>query len=143
MICHLVPFCSARDSYTCRFCFHVFSELEDKNRYKGGPARSAAKQGPARRLTMDHDVPWCAGGPTTFENVFCACEPCNQSKDLFWWDDLVPLNRAPPTTTFPFIRPTIPKHHWLTMNRRVRVLWGYLISIPGGDGLRALCVNCC
>lgn len=106
-----MPFCWDRDRYTCQFCFYEFPELEDQNE-----DNDMQQQGPARRLTVDHDVPWCAGGPTIFENLFCACEPCNHRKDMFWWDDLVPLNRDPPTTTFPFTRPTAPKRLWLTMN---------------------------
>ena len=49
----------ARDGHRCQYCGVVKS---------------------ARELNVDHVVPVCAGGPSTWENVVCCCVPCNRRK---------------------------------------------------------------
>jgi len=49
----------ARDGLECQYC---------------------AKQVCAREATIDHVVPRSQGGKTTWENVVCACAPCNRKK---------------------------------------------------------------
>lgn len=46
----------ARDDYTCQYC------------------------GDKRNLTIDHVFPRHRGGETTWENVVCACQKCNNKK---------------------------------------------------------------
>ncbi|MHB9033538.1 MAG: HNH endonuclease [Anaerolineae bacterium] len=48
-----------RDNYTCQYC-------------GAQPAKS--------NLTIDHIVPRVRHGATSWENVVCACKPCNQRK---------------------------------------------------------------
>lgn len=48
-----------RDNYTCQYCGAQPSKAE---------------------LTIDHVWPKVRGGPTTWENVVCACKPCNLRK---------------------------------------------------------------
>lgn len=49
----------ARDGHRCQYCGDVK---------------------PARELNVDHVVPVCKGGPSTWENVVCCCVPCNRRK---------------------------------------------------------------
>ena len=49
----------ARDSHLCQYCGRHF---------------------PAHLLSIDHVVPRSRGGETTWENVVCACLPCNVKK---------------------------------------------------------------
>jgi 5-methylcytosine-specific restriction endonuclease McrA len=48
-----------RDDYTCQYC-------------GAQPAKA--------ELTIDHVLPKVRGGETTWENVVCACKPCNLRK---------------------------------------------------------------
>lgn len=48
-----------RDNYTCQYC---------------------GAQPPKADLTIDHVIPRVRGGATTWENVVCACKPCNLRK---------------------------------------------------------------
>jgi 5-methylcytosine-specific restriction endonuclease McrA len=48
-----------RDNYTCQYC-------------GAQPAKS--------NLTIDHVIPRVRKGATNWENVVCACKPCNQHK---------------------------------------------------------------
>lgn len=49
----------ARDGNRCQYCGHLFVTSE---------------------LSIDHVVPSCRGGETTWENVVCACVKCNVRK---------------------------------------------------------------
>lgn len=49
-----------RDNYTCQYC-----GVKDKR----------------VKLTIDHVLPECRGGRTTWQNTVTACEPCNADKD--------------------------------------------------------------
>jgi len=57
----------ARDRYTCQYCGSPW------------PATGGAQPG-KRHLTVDHVLPRCRGGQTTWDNVVAACEPCNRRK---------------------------------------------------------------
>jgi hypothetical protein len=47
-------------------------------------------------LTLDHVVPRCRGGKTTWENVVLACVPCNHRKDnRLTWEAGMKLRREP------------------------------------------------
>lgn len=48
-----------RDADTCQYCCHRF---------------------PRSELSLDHVVPRCRGGKTTWENVVCSCIDCNRRK---------------------------------------------------------------
>ncbi len=48
-----------RDNYTCQYCGATPSRKE---------------------LTIDHVVPRVLGGTTTWDNLVCACKPCNLKK---------------------------------------------------------------
>lgn len=48
-----------RDAHRCQYCGNEF---------------------PARALTLDHVVPRCEGGETSWTNVVTACGPCNRRK---------------------------------------------------------------
>lgn len=48
-----------RDRNRCQYCGHVFSQAE---------------------LNLDHVVPMSRGGLSSWENVVCACIPCNSRK---------------------------------------------------------------
>ena len=48
-----------RDLYTCQYCFDVFDKKD---------------------LTLDHVVPRCKKGGTTWNNVVTACKTCNIQK---------------------------------------------------------------
>jgi 5-methylcytosine-specific restriction endonuclease McrA len=48
-----------RDNSRCQYCLEKF---------------------PASRLTYDHVFPRSRGGETSWENVVCACRPCNMRK---------------------------------------------------------------
>lgn len=48
-----------RDGCTCQYCGRRFARSE---------------------LNLDHVVPRCRGGRTTWENVVCSCIPCNRRK---------------------------------------------------------------
>jgi 5-methylcytosine-specific restriction endonuclease McrA len=49
-----------RDRFTCQYC-----------------GRSL----PPADLTLDHVLPRCRGGKTTWENIVAACKPCNHRKN--------------------------------------------------------------
>ncbi|MHC5020864.1 MAG: HNH endonuclease [Planctomycetota bacterium] len=49
----------ARDANQCQYC---------------------SKRLPTSELTLDHVVPRSQGGPTSWENLVCACVPCNTRK---------------------------------------------------------------
>ncbi|HZI10652.1 MAG TPA: HNH endonuclease [Myxococcus sp.] len=49
----------ARDADTCQYC---------------------GKSLPRTELNLDHVLPRCEGGKTTWENVVCSCVPCNLKK---------------------------------------------------------------
>jgi len=49
----------ARDGHCCQYCGGRF---------------------PAHQLSLDHVIPRSLGGPTTWENVVCACMKCNTKK---------------------------------------------------------------
>jgi 5-methylcytosine-specific restriction endonuclease McrA len=54
-----------------------------------------------RFLTVDHVVPRSRGGPSTFENLVCACQPCNTRKK----------NRTPGEANMKLLRaPYVPKY---------------------------------
>jgi len=46
----------ARDRWTCQYC------------------------GSRSTLTVDHVIPRCKGGPSTWDNIVAACAPCNRRK---------------------------------------------------------------
>lgn len=48
-----------RDDYRCQYCGRVL---------------------PSRELTLDHVVPRCQGGQSSWTNVVAACVPCNRRK---------------------------------------------------------------
>lgn len=48
-----------RDLYTCQYCFDIFEKKD---------------------LTMDHVVPRCRKGGSTWDNVVTACKTCNLQK---------------------------------------------------------------
>lgn len=67
-----------RDNYTCQYC-----NCEDPS-----------------MLTLDHVVPQSRGGKNTWENLVCACRPCNFKKG----------NRTPEEADMPLKRrPTEPR----------------------------------
>jgi len=49
-----------RDKHTCQYCGRML---------------------PSADLTLDHVLPRCRGGKTTWENVVAACKPCNHRKN--------------------------------------------------------------
>ena len=49
-----------RDLHMCQYCLVKFSEQE---------------------LTLDHIIPRCQKGPTSWENLVACCKPCNSRKD--------------------------------------------------------------
>jgi 5-methylcytosine-specific restriction endonuclease McrA len=49
----------ARDAFTCQYC---------------------GKQFPRSKLNLDHVVPRCMGGRTSWTNVVCSCRVCNTKK---------------------------------------------------------------
>jgi 5-methylcytosine-specific restriction endonuclease McrA len=49
----------ARDQHVCQYCGHRY---------------------PSHQLSIDHIMPRSRGGPTTWENVVCACLQCNIRK---------------------------------------------------------------
>lgn len=51
---------AARDGFRCQYCL---------------------KKLPLSKLTYDHVFPKSRGGVTTWDNVVCACRPCNSRKD--------------------------------------------------------------
>lgn len=64
-----------RDRYACGYCGHKFRSSD---------------------LTWDHVIPRSKGGPTRWENVLSACEPCNRRKSDHLCQDvgMTPLWRA-------------------------------------------------
>lgn len=48
-----------RDNFMCQYCYQKFAP---------------------QRLTLEHVVPRCRGGGTSWSNVVTACRPCNQKK---------------------------------------------------------------
>jgi 5-methylcytosine-specific restriction endonuclease McrA len=64
-----------RDRYTCQYC-----------------GRRAARA----ELNIDHVLPRCQGGRSTWENVVCACRECNRRKGARTPEQAgMPLLRAP------------------------------------------------
>ena len=49
-----------RDNHTCQYCGRLL---------------------PPADLTLDHVLPRCRGGKTTWDNVVAACKPCNHRKN--------------------------------------------------------------
>jgi 5-methylcytosine-specific restriction endonuclease McrA len=49
-----------RDNHACQYCGRMLHSVE---------------------LTLDHVLPRCRGGKTTWENVVAACKPCNHRKN--------------------------------------------------------------
>jgi 5-methylcytosine-specific restriction endonuclease McrA len=75
----------ARDDYTCQYC--------------------GIQPGKAN-LTIDHVLPRCQGGETTWDNVTTACGPCNRRKG----------NRLPEEANMPLqSRPRRPRYLALTV----------------------------
>jgi 5-methylcytosine-specific restriction endonuclease McrA len=64
-----------RDSYTCQYC---------------------GAQPPHHELTIDHVLPRVRGGSLTWDNVVCACQPCNLRKGSRTPDEAgMPLRSKP------------------------------------------------
>ncbi len=64
-----------RDRFTCQYC---------------------GRELPASELTLDHVIPRCRGGATSWENVVAACKPCNHRKGNRTPDEArMALRRAP------------------------------------------------
>jgi 5-methylcytosine-specific restriction endonuclease McrA len=57
-----------RDRYTCIYCG---TRPGDR---RSGPVT------PRRDITIDHILPVCRGGKSTWDNTACACRSCNQYK---------------------------------------------------------------
>lgn len=55
-----------RDKFTCQYC---------------GKRRGSSRNGTTNKLTIDHIVPRCKGGKTTWANCVTACPECNTKKD--------------------------------------------------------------
>lgn len=73
-----------RDLYTCQYCLTQF---------------------PKSQLTIDHVIPLSKGGRTNWENIVCACNPCNSRKG----------NRLTPK---PKIQPYQPDYYELVNKRK-------------------------
>jgi 5-methylcytosine-specific restriction endonuclease McrA len=94
-----------RDDYTCQYC-----------NLKG-----------ERLMTVDHVVPKSKGGPSTWENLVCACMRCNNRKN----------NRTPDHANMPLKRkPKAPKYiPWIRVKRNTlpdewhKFLFLYNVSI--------------
>ena len=68
---------------------------------------------PVRELNLDHVTPVSLGGPSTWENVVCACVPCNRRKG----------NRTPEQAGMQLLRPVRrPRWHPLHEVRRREVV---------------------
>lgn len=66
---------AARDGFSCQFC---------------------ARKLPLSKLTYDHVTPRSQGGRTVWENIVCACYPCNERKrDRTPEQAGMPLRRMP------------------------------------------------
>ena len=66
---------ATRDAFTCQYC---------------GVRHTLSK------LTYDHVVPRSQGGKTVWENIVCACYPCNEAKrDRTPEQSGMPLRKAP------------------------------------------------
>jgi len=64
-----------RDRHQCQYCGKTY---------------------PPTELTLDHVMPRCRGGKTTWKNVVTACGPCNRSKGRDTPDEAsMPLRAAP------------------------------------------------
>ena len=80
-----------RDRFRCRYCgqrviptqiMRLIAELLPEQfpwhpNWKGGATHPAFA---ARSATLDHVVPWTAGGRNDPDNLVCACWPCNAIK---------------------------------------------------------------
>ena len=94
-----------RDDYTCQYC-NVRGE---------------------RMMTVDHVVPRSKGGPSTWENLVCACMRCNNRKN----------NRSPSDANMTLKRkPKTPKYiPWIQVRRNTlpdewhKFLFLYNVSI--------------
>lgn len=84
-----------RDRFRCRYCgcrviptqvMRLISQFFPEDfpyhpNWKGGETHPAIT---ARSATLEHVVPWTAGGTNDPDNLACACWICNQTKgDLF------------------------------------------------------------
>ena len=75
----------ARDQHRCQYCHRALHN---------------------HQLTMDHVVPRSRGGPTSWENVVCACVQCNTDKG----------DRTPSEASMNLARkPVAPQHHPLLL----------------------------
>jgi 5-methylcytosine-specific restriction endonuclease McrA len=88
-----------RDRFRCRYCgcrviptqvmrliSHFFPEdFPYHPNWKGGETHPAIV---ARSATLDHVVPWRAGGTNYPENLACACWICNRTKGDLLLDQL-------------------------------------------------------
>lgn len=64
-----------RDDFTCQYCHVKF---------------------PPQKLTIEHVVPRCRGGKTSWTNTVSACFPCNQKKEGYTPDEAgMKLRRQP------------------------------------------------
>ena len=69
-----------RDDFTCQYCLTKF---------------------PRSKLNLDHVVPRCQGGKTSWTNVVCSCHPCNLRKGGRTPDEAaMPLMRVPKKPSF-------------------------------------------
>lgn len=61
-----------RDDYTCQICGHRVdpATVADNYQWNGMPGI----------LSLDHVIPYCAGGPFTEQNLQTLCLPCNLKK---------------------------------------------------------------
>jgi HNH endonuclease len=80
-----------RDHFHCRYCgcqvlptqvMRLISELFSEEfpyhpNWKGGETHPAI---PSRSATLDHVLPWSAGGGNDTDNLVCACWICNRIK---------------------------------------------------------------
>lgn len=89
-----------RDGYTCQYCGKKFAYSS---------------------LTKDHIVPVCYGGKSTFENLVCACSPCNGK-------------RGHNTKIQPLVRPYRPTYsHLIKMMKKMPIViphpsWNYFLG---------------
>lgn len=75
-----------RDGYRCQYCF---SDVR-------------------KNLTIDHVLPRCKGGPTTYDNCTTACFDCNQKKANKTLEEAGMKLLSIPVT--PFLGMVIPNH---------------------------------
>ena len=62
----------------------------------GNRCQYCGRRFPTSELSLDHVVPLSRGGPSTWENVVCACLPCNVRKGNKLLDEAgLTLRKAP------------------------------------------------